>query len=340
MSKTSKKRGFPKISKWGKFLKLKRSKKKEKKTILEEEKLEHDELELNDKKTRKDQETTALIVEKPTEINVLELKEEAKKLEEEIESESCSTEEEKAAVKTDLCQKFEQDASKNGGSSSHVLVDRNTELENIEVVNENGVKPQNDNDLRSADNENSSPKDASLILDQVSEVIVHTPSPKHQEEQDMKMNNDEKDEVLAFPILPTPPSKTQKSDYKIPNTLSVKEDEKNDFDKDDVFVAGAVSTPRQKRQENRDSRVSTVKKIRSIIATPYKRLKREGSLLDGQTYRYIEIQSLVNAFQSMHPCIGSMMACNEKGLQYGKSSVLRIECKECNAKVFLQASKN
>jgi hypothetical protein len=342
MSKTSKKRSFPKLSKLGKLFKLKRSKKKANATTSELENCLEAQNNVEGNKTRLDEheETTALLHEKRTEDSALKLEKEKEKPVEQMSGENSGHEDIKAGISV------EQDTGErksNGVTTSHVL-DSESKSDLIAVpVEIEDTKGNNNKNLTTTVSVHHTPSPerseglASSEQELVSAVHVHTSLPK---QSDMKNTvHDDKDEELAFKIIFRTPSPKIKRANKKDQVVSVRKDKKDEIDEDDFCFSAIAQTPSPKKLEKRD-RVLTVKKIRSIIATPYKRLKREGSLLDGQTYRYIEVQSLVNAFQSMHPCIGSMIACNEKGLQYGKSSVLRIECKECNTKVFLQASKN
>lgn len=372
MSKSSNKRGFPKLAKLGKYFKLKRSSKKKK----------------SEQETPGVQnggpstptcvlEYTTLpdgLIEERSENSTIDLKEDKPSTEEEINCNSCDVKEKipDQTVSETVTIDNGQHVEDNGSSNPVVHEEKKITTADIIVhssAKDNFVQEQNLGSEKSplpSTLERKADNSTLKLVDKLSEsetsqhdvqeieeypeelvypVLIKTPFQKQKSEAEIEMeqckalneNNANGQHIPCTVVVHTPVKKQLiNGDTSKPTAKATVDDD------DDIVLMEMPQTPLPKKPHNKDCRrVSTVKKIRSIIATPYKRLKRDSSsLMDGHTYRYIEIQSLVNAFQTLHACKGGMMACNEKGLQYGKSSVLRIECQDCNTKVFLQATKS
>jgi len=381
MPKNSKKRSLPKLPKFGKFFRLKKSLKKKK---VEEEATEnqnggpstptclpeysklqaeiHEEEDQNDFKEIK-QSLEDVSTELKGRAVVIEEKSEKisdEKLNGDTRGEAAKHENnhnDKTAGQhftAEVVVHSHQD-SFNSHSGKHSPSQQEDEKDNFSKItsHDESIVNSTEHDSASTTKQTESPKLDEYPEELIYPVVIKTPYVNQQSETDSKVNEsvEEKSElcngniqhVQCKVVVHTPVKKQLISDTESNHSMiksTVKNDDINSDD--DSVLMQMPQTPPPKRPEKRDSqRILTVKKIRSIIATPYKKLKRDSSsLMDGQTYRYIEIQSLVNAFQTLHSCKGAMIASNEKGLHYGKSSVLRIECEDCHVKVFLQATKS
>lgn len=376
MSKSLKKRGLPKFSKLGKFFKLKRSSNKKKNA---EKASDHEDQNGGPSTPTFEPEYTKFQSDIDEEMNENSTKDAKKSVEESLEEfeviscpvneELCEKNNDESLTNEDV--EIDTRTKPLKHERNHNTQDKEIPIADIVIHSSLEKNPVESEKLTSPSSHENICENSDSI-DNVTKTTEKLSNSKSFQSESPQF--EEYPEELIYPVLIKTPFQKQKSEAEIP--VEDEDKEKNDIcnghvkpipftvvvhtpvkkqldceeasfsvaasQLDDSVLMEMPQTPQPKKPEKRNSqRMLTVKKIRSIIATPYKRLKRDSSsLVDGQTYRYIEIQSLVNAFQTLHQCKGGMVACNEQGLQYGKSSVLRIECQDCNTKVFLQATKS